>query len=334
MNELSKSQIELSSIGKLSLFKNLNEEELKIVNDVLLIEYVKKGDLVFQEGDAGEEIYIHYSGAISAYGEQSDGNKRWLFNINQGEFFGEMSIISNEPRSVTVKAASDSVLIILKKDDFYRILSQRPITGYKILRAIGIIENQWLVRSAKSYHDLIRWGEDASRRAITDEMTGIYNRSFLEESVKERFSNKSMYLRVMSMMMIDLDMIHGINSRYGQKAGDTVIIAAAEILRSCMRSGDIPARLSGDEFAVLLPDTDIKDAANVAERIRGTIEKKVIEIPAESDSGEKISLSICASIGVSLAPAYAGTPEELMDTADTALRKAKKLGRNRVEVYG
>jgi len=334
MNELSKPQIELSSLGKLTLFKNLDEEELKIVNDVLLIKNVKKGDLIFQEGDIGEEIFIHYSGAVSAYGAQSDGNIRWLFNINQGEFFGEMSIISDEPRSVTVKAASDSVLIIFKKDEFFKIISQRPMTGYKILRAIGIIENQWLVRSAKSYHDLIRWGENASRRAITDEMTGIYNRSFLEESVKERFNNQSMKLRVMSMMMMDLDMIHEINSRYGQKAGDTVIIAAAEILRSCMRSGDIPARLSGDEFAVLLPDTEIKDAANVAERIRQTIEKKMIEIPTVPDSGEHIVISICISIGISLAPVHAKTLEELMDTADTALRKAKSLGRNRVEIYG
>jgi diguanylate cyclase (GGDEF)-like protein len=334
MDELNKPKIELSDIGRLPLFKNLNEEELKIVNDVLLTVYVKKGDSIFLEGDTGDEMYIHFSGALSAYGTQSDGNNRWLFNINPGEFFGEMALISSEPRSVTIKAILDSVVILFKKDDFNRIISQRPVTGYKILRTIGIIENQWLDRSAKSYYDLIRWGEDASRRAITDEMTGLYNRSFLEESVKERFNNQSMELRVMSMLMMDLDLIHGINSRYGTKAGDTVIIAAAEILRSYVRSGDIPARLSGDEFAVLLPDTDTKHAVKVAERIRETFEKKLIEIPAEPDSSENILISVCISIGISLAPVHAKTLEELMDTSDTALRKAKKLGRNRVEIYG
>jgi len=332
MGELNKPQIELSDIGRLSLFKNLNEEELKILNDVLLTLYVKKGDSVFLEGDTGEEMYIHFSGALSAYGTQSDGNKRWLYNINPGDFFGEMAIISNEPRSVTIKAAADSVVIIFKKDDFHRIISQRPVTGYKILRTIGNIENQWLDRSAKSYYDLIRWGENASRRAVTDEMTGLYNRSFLEESVKERFKNQSMDLRVMSMMMMDLDMIHGINSRYGSKAGDIVIIAAAEILRSCLRSGDIPARLSGDEFAVLLPDTDMKDAVVVAERMRETLENKLIEIPSE-DSGESIFISACTSIGISIAPANAKTLEELMDTSDAALREAKASGRNCVKVF-
>jgi diguanylate cyclase (GGDEF)-like protein len=334
MGELDKPQIELSDIGRLSLFVNLNKEELKIVNDVLLTVHIKKGDSVFLEGDAGEEMYIHFAGALSGYGTQPDGNKRWLFNINPGEFFGEMSIITNEPRSVTIKAVSDSVVIQFKKDDFYRIISQHPITGFKILRTIGIIENQWLARSAKSYRDLIRWGKDASRRAITDEMTGLYNRSFIEESVRERFNNQSMDLRVMSMLMMDLDMIHGINSRYGTKAGDTVIIAAAGILRTYLRSGDIPARLSGDEFAVLLPDTEKKDAVKVAERIRETFEKKRIEITAGPDSGENIFISATISIGISLAPVHAKTLEELMDTSDTALGKAKKLGGNRVEIYG
>jgi len=341
MGELDKPQMELSDIGRLSLFKNLNEEELKIVSGVLLTSYVKKGDTVFMEGDAGEELYIHFAGALSAYGTQSDGNKRWLFNINPGEFFGEMSIITNKPRSATIKATADSVVLLIKKDDFNRIISQRPLTGYKILRTIGIIENQWLDQSTKSYHDLIRWGEDASRRAVTDEMTGLYNRSFLEESVKERFNNQSMNLRVMSLMMMDLDKIHDINSRYGSKAGDAVIIAAAEILRSYLRNGDIPARLSGDEFAVLLPDTDIKDAAAVANRIRETFEKKLIKIPAENSaefsdesSCENILISASTSIGISLAPVHAKTLEELMDTSDAALIEAKKHGRNRVEIYG
>jgi len=333
MGELDKPQIELSDLARLSLFRNLNEDELKIVNDVILTLYVKKGDTVFLEGDAGEELYIHFAGALSAYGTQSDGNKRWLFNINPGEFFGEMSIITNTPRSATIKAAADSIVLLIKKDDFNRIISQRPLTGYKMLRTIGIIENQWLDRSTKSYYDLIRWGEQASRRAVTDEMTGLYNRSFLEESVKERFNNQSMNLRVMAMMMMDLDKIHGINNRYGTKAGDAVIIAAAEILRSCLRNGDIPARLSGDEFAVLLPDTDIKAAAAVANRIRAAFEDKIIEIPAAA-SGESTSISASASIGISLAPVHAKTLEELMDTSDAALREAKKLGRNRVEIYG
>ena len=317
------------------LFRDLNEEEFKTAAAALNPVFVKKGEQVFCEGDEGRELFILYTGALAAYGSQSDGNQRWLFDIKQrGEFFGEMSIIAHEPRSVTITAVEDSSVMALKEIDFYRIISQLPLTGFKILKSISIVENQWLDRSSKSYNDLIRWGEAARKRAITDEMTGLYNRRFMEESVKERFSNSSMNFRTMAFLMMDLDRIHGINDRYGFKAGDLVIIAAAEALRSCLRPGDIPARLSGDEFAILLPDTNKKDAAQVAERIREKIAECQIEVPEKSGSDENVVIGTQTSIGISIAPLHAATVEELVDTSDSALRKAKELGRNRVEVYG
>jgi diguanylate cyclase (GGDEF)-like protein len=223
---------------------------------------------------------------------------------------------------------------MFKKTDFYKIITGYPIIGFKILRNISIIQNQWLNQSAKSYSDLIRWGETARRRAITDEMTGLYNRRFLEESLKERFNNRSMSLRMMSLLMLDLDRIHGINDRYGAKAGDIVIAAAADIIQSCLRPGDIPARLSGDEFAVLLPDTDASNASKVAERIRENIASSKIEVPASPGANENVLINTQTSIGIAIAPIHATTAEELEQTSDTALRKAKELGRNRVELFG
>jgi diguanylate cyclase (GGDEF)-like protein len=207
------------------------------------------------------------------------------------------------------------------------------VTGYKILRTIGVVQNQWLDQSSKSYNDLIRWGEIARRRAITDEMTGLYNRSFLEESIRGRFSNQSMKLRIMSLLMIDMDKIHFINYNYGTKAGDMVIISAAETIKLCLRSVDFPARLSGDEFAVLLTDTESRNAASVAERIREKIESKQVEVPASPGSNETVMINVSTSIGIAVAPSHASTVEELFERSDTALRKAKELGRNRVEVF-
>jgi len=319
--------------GKLSLFSELNEKELLNVTEALKTVHVGKGELVFKEGDNGEELFILLSGALSAYGTQSDGTQRKLFDVKLGDFFGEMSIIAHEPRSATITATEDSSLIKLAKTDFYRIISDYPVTGYKILRTIGIIQNLWLDQSSKSYSDLIRWGESARRRAITDEMTGLYNRSFLEESIKEHFGSQAMKLRIMSMLMIDLDKIHFINSNYGTNAGDLIITCASEIIRSCLRPGDIPARLSGDEFAVLLPDTESENATSVAELIRKKIENKQIEVPASPGSNETVLIGTHTSIGIAVAPSHASTAEELLEKSDTALRKAKELGRNRVEIY-
>ncbi|MCL2721362.1 MAG: GGDEF domain-containing protein [Treponema sp.] len=321
------------SIKKSPLFCELNEEEFNIVAEVLKPIHTKKRKTVFKEGDSGDEVFILLSGVLSASGLQSDGTPRWLFNISPGDFFGEMSIIAHEPRSATITAEEDSIVMTLRSIDFYRIITYNPIIGFKILRAISIVQNQWLDQTSKSFSDIIRWGEAARRRAITDEMTGLYNHRFLEESIKERFNNQSMSFRTISLLMMDLDKIHGINDLYGTKAGDLVITAAANEIRDCLRPGDIPARLSGDEFAVLLPDTDANDAFEIAEQIRASIEKKQIEVPASPGAQETVFISTRTSIGISIAPTHADTMEELEETADSALRKAKELGRNRVEFF-
>ncbi|MCL2272872.1 MAG: GGDEF domain-containing protein [Treponema sp.] len=320
-------------LSKLALFSRLNENEFNYISDYLKIINVKKGESVFREGDTGKEMYTLFSGSLSAFGVQSDGTERKLFDVKLGNFFGEMSIITHEPRSVTITAMEDSVFIILAEVDFYRIISQHPEIGYKILQAISIVQNQWLNQTSKSFSDLIRWGESARKRAITDEMTGLHNRSFLEESIRERINNQSLNLRIMSLLMMDLDKIHSINDLYGTKAGDLVIISAADVISSCLRKGDIPSRLSGDEFAVLLPDTDIEHAQAVAEIIRTGIEEKSIKVPANSGSSENITISTRASIGISIMPLHAKTTEEFLETSDQALRRAKELGRNRVEVF-
>ena len=332
--EILNSQTVLSVISKLPLFAELTENEFNIMAGAFKALYLESGETIFNEGEPGEDMFIHLAGTLSAYVTQSDGTQRSLFNVSPGEYFGEMSIITREPRSVTITAAEDSTSIKLHGDDFYRIINEQPVIGFKLLRSISIVQNRWLDQTSKSFSDLIRWGETARKRAITDEMTGLYNRRFLEENTKERFCNQSMNLRIMSLLMMDLDKIHGINDRHGTKAGDLVIISAADLIRSCLRPGDIPARLSGDEFAVLLPDTDKKDAVKIAERIRKAIESKQVEVPVTPGSTETVFISTRTSIGIAIAPKHAKTLEELEEASDAALRKAKELGRNRVEVYG
>jgi diguanylate cyclase (GGDEF)-like protein len=332
MNDISMSLD--GSLNSIPLFSELNEIEFNTVAEVLKPVYVKKDDILFREGDTGKNMFILLSGLLNAFGTQSDEMQRWLFDISPGDFFGEMSIIAHEPRSATICAKTDSVVMMLDIVDFFRIISDSPIIGYKILRAIGTVQNQWLNQSSKSYNDLMRWGENARRRAITDEMTGLYNRRFLEESIKERFNNSFMNLRIMSLLMMDLDKIHGINDRHGTKGGDLIITSSAHIIRDCLRPGDIPARLSGDEFAVLLPDTGKKDAVMLAERIRENIANKQVEVPSAPGASDNVLISTKTSIGIALAPAHANTIEKFEETADIALRKAKELGRNRVEVFG
>jgi diguanylate cyclase (GGDEF)-like protein len=317
---------------KSPLFSDMSELEFNAVSAFLERLRIKRGATVFNEGDAGQDMFFLLSGSLSAFVSQSDGTQRWLFDIKPGDFFGEMSIVANEPRSATFTAKEDSNLMVLQGIDFYRLIFEHPMIGIKMLRAISIVQNQWLDQSSRHLGDLMRWGEAARRRAITDELTGLYNRRFLEESVKGRFDQGAVGLRKISLLMMDLDRIHVINERHGPAAGDQVIIAAADALRSLMRSGDIAARLAGDEFAVLLPDTDLADAGMVAERIRESVERCEVRVPRSPGAGEKVVISVRTSIGAAVAPTHAHDLESLIFAADRALHRAKEGGRNRIEL--
>jgi diguanylate cyclase (GGDEF)-like protein len=332
MNDASLSPVSNPVLLKSSLFTGLSELEFNAVTAFLERRRIPKGMSVFNEGDAGEDMFILFSGALSAFVSQSDGTQRHMFDVALGDFFGEMSIIAHEPRSATIIAREDTELMVLQGIDFYRIIFEHPMIGIKMLRAIGAVQNQWLDQTSKSYSDLMRWGETARRRAVTDELTGLHNRHFLEESIKDRFDHSSVNLRKMTLMMMDMDKVHLINERHGPQSGDRVIIRVADIIRSCMRSGDIAARLSGDEFAVFLPDTDSPDAVQIAQRIRKNVETTPVEVTKTPGSAECMGIDIRTSIGVAISPTHAKTLEGLFYSADGALRKAKDRGRNRVEV--
>ena len=314
------------------LFEGLSELELNAVTTFLEPRRIKKEEIIFTEGAVGEEMFILVSGGISAWVNNADGSRQQIFEITPGDFFGEMSIIANESRSASLTAIVDSDLAVFHGIDFYRIIFEYPMIGVKILTAIRKVQNIWLDQTSKHLSDLMRWGETARRRAVCDELTGLYNRRFLEKSAQDRFEAGVVGLRSVSLLMMDLDKIHVINERHGSKGGDLVFIATADILRSSTRPGDICARLSGDEFAILLPDTNFENARMVAERIRHNLTTQKIIVPQNPDGTGRAEIFVSTSIGIAAAPAHADTWENLNLAADNALHQSKLLGRNRVEV--
>ena len=319
-------------LKKSPLFEELSELELNAVAAFLEPRRIKKDEVIFNEGNSGEEMFVLVSGKISAWVSQADGTQRLMFEISPGDFFGEMSIIANESRSATLHAKVDSELLVFHGIDFYRIIFEHPIIGSKMLKAIRKVQNIWLEQTSRYLSDLMRWGETARRRAIIDELTGLYNRRFLEESAIGRFAHGTVGLRSVSLMMMDLDKIHRINESHGTSGGDLVFISVAGILRSTTRTGDICARLSGDEFAVLLPDTGPEEALGIAERVRQTMASNKIAIPKKPGAAEKTEIIVFTSIGIATAPIHADSWANLLLAADNALYRSKDLGRNRVEI--
>ena len=130
---------------------------------------------------------------------------------------------------------------------------------------------------------------------------------------------------MLSVCITDIDRFKAINDTYGHDAGDDIIRQFAARIRSTVRGADLACRYGGEEFVVVMPDTDAEAAGAIAERLRGLIEHQTFVIRATGQA-----ISVTASLGIASNEAGAETPEQLMKQADRALYEAKNGGRNRV----
>lgn len=166
------------------------------------------------------------------------------------------------------------------------------------------------------------------QNASTDKLTELYNRSYLDPFLEKQIEIAGKTKKPVSIIMVDLDHFKEINDNNGHPAGDHVLTIFAQIVLKCIRKTDIIARYGGDEFIVVLPDTDTETARSVAERIRHDVSSAYIS-PVD---GAIIS-SISCSVGISTYPVHCDSKHSLIKTSDLALYEAKHSGRNRTIVY-
>jgi diguanylate cyclase (GGDEF)-like protein len=164
-------------------------------------------------------------------------------------------------------------------------------------------------------------------RSHHDHLTGLPNRLLFEERLQLSVAEAARYRRRLAVLFIDLDGFKAINDRHGHACGDVVLKTVAKRLQDALRTSDTLARMHGDEFVVLLPD--IEDHGGVAS-LAGTLLAEVVR-PVEL---EDATMSVTASIGVSLYPRNAHHPRGLLHTADAAMYQAKAAGRNSVRFFG
>ncbi|WP_319562688.1 GGDEF domain-containing protein [Marispirochaeta sp.] len=157
--------------------------------------------------------------------------------------------------------------------------------------------------------------------AYHDTLTGLLNRRSFDKNIVTEWRRRSRYQRPLSLIMIDIDHFKKINDRYGHQKGDAVLKTVAAIIHDNVRYSDYPCRYGGEELVVILPETTLQSALVTAEKLRSLVEKQVLEIEA---------ITVTISLGVGAYDHTMKKPEDLVATADRAMYKAKKEGRNRV----
>ena len=164
----------------------------------------------------------------------------------------------------------------------------------------------------------------AEQRAIIDSLTSLYNRRFLFEFMQQQIVQSRRYHHPLSILMLDLDHFKRVNDTYGHESGDIVLKLFALRLKESLRISDIAARYGGEEFVAVLPNTNLKGALELAEKIR------VVTTDVNLAQFLPDLPSISVSIGVACFPNHGRTVEQLQRAADAALYQAKQAGRNRV----
>jgi diguanylate cyclase (GGDEF)-like protein len=171
--------------------------------------------------------------------------------------------------------------------------------------------------------DLIRNAEMLEKLATIDSMTGLFNRRHFLASAEGEWSRFQRYQRPLSLLAIDIDHFKSVNDRYGHAVGDEAIVSVADACQQGKRASDIVGRFGGEEFVILLPETDQAQAMIVAERLRERVARHVLH-------AHKVQFKVTISVGVAQATVSMSGIDALLRAADQALYQAKDQGRNRV----
>jgi diguanylate cyclase (GGDEF)-like protein len=229
---------------------------------------------------------------------------------------------------------ADPAEVELLRRDGNRALAMLPLVAKG--QSIGLVEllskstvtwgdqrlqlAQTMANEAAMALENARLYEDARKLADRDPLTGFYNHRYLHERLGEEVVRAQRARRPLSVLMLDLDDFKLVNDTFGHLFGDRVLTWTAELIRSTLRASDVPARYGGDEFAIILPETDGDDARSAAERILEAFRDRPFV-------GEhRGPVPIAASIGVATYPTDGRTPTDLIAAADRALYRVKRDG--------
>jgi diguanylate cyclase (GGDEF)-like protein len=189
---------------------------------------------------------------------------------------------------------------------------------------LGLLLMRWLPQAVSERGRSDQLTADLEILAATDGLTTLLNRRHFESLGRVEWARFQRYGRPLSLMLLDIDKFKSVNDRFGHDTGDLVIKAVAHICKSTKRQPDVLARLGGEEFVLLLPETDEASAEIAAERLRKAVQDHPLSLPDGS------TLQVTISIGLASATLSMASLDVLLKRADEALYEAKRTGRNKV----
>ena len=239
---------------------------------------------------------------------------------------GDMTVVSVAAPAVVVRAEDGRPFNESERQLLDEIFALARVADESDNR-LRALEDRFLILQRENL-DLVMKNRILSEISHKDALTGLYNRFYVMEKIDSEMNRALRHGYPISVLMLDLDHFKRINDSYGHPVGDEVLKIVGQVLRESCRVYDVAGRYGGEEFCIVLPETQVGNTTQVAERIRNRLATTPLSVGSTS-------IVVTASIGVAGMDSTEGvlSASTLVERADRALYSAKHLGRNRVEMW-
>lgn len=345
----------VDDIALITRVKNL--ARLKMLNDEMTMRASTGRQMGMADNAALAEALSGRSGRILVVDDHPRSAARLLEALSKTHD----AFVERDPQAALIKLAEHNfdlliVSLSLSGADGLRLCSQvrsldrtrhlpiiilvEPGDDARLLRGLDMGVNDYLMRPIERHEMLARVKTQIKRKrhseylrtrleesvelSIIDPLTGLHNRRYMEGHLKTLVGEALSSGRALSILLADIDHFKNVNDTWGHDSGDVVLKEFSARLRRNTRGIDLACRLGGEEFLIIMPDTDLSRAYQVGERLRATIAADPFQINAEQ------RIRVTASVGLATLEYAEDTPESVFKRADNALYAAKRRGRNRV----
>ena len=309
-------------LSRLQLFRNVDllSPSLHDLLGSCIYRKLAVDEIVLSTREENHYLYVVLKGRLVIQLTQNDDVP--FATVEPGECVGEMSIIDSRIPYEKISASEETMVLVIEREILWRMIS----VSHEISRNLLYIMSERVRYSNLVIADSLEMQRKYQRYAMTDALTGLHNRGWLDDAFDREVKRSERDQLPLSIIMIDVDNFKDYNDDYGHLAGDQVLATIAKAIRNPLRPNDLVARFGGEEFAVLLPETNVINAKFIAERLRenvGSTDLGVID-------GKQLP-NVTISLGIATR-APNDTLDILIAAADVAMYHAKQKGRNRVEV--
>jgi len=309
-------------LSRLQLFRNVDllSPSLHDLLGSCIYRKLAVDEIVLSTREENHYLYVVLKGRLVIQLTQHDEVP--FATVEPGECVGEMSIIDSRIPYEKISASEETMVLVIEREILWRMIS----VSHEISRNLLYIMSERVRYSNLVIADSLEMQRKYQRYAMTDALTGLHNRGWLDDAFDREVRRSERDQLPLSLIMIDVDKFKDYNDAYGHLAGDQVLATIAKAIRSPLRPNDLVARFGGEEFAVLLPETNVINAKFIAERLR----ENVGHADLGMIDGKQLP-NVTISLGISTRSPN-DTLDMLIAAADVAMYHAKQKGRNRVEV--